>query len=66
MQVRATTVLCLIATVVLCVHLLCSMAGMYHTAARYAKGVRTLRDRVPDTWVAKGSEWVSSPLLMMR
>lgn len=42
------------------------MAGMYQTALRYAVGVRDLRERVPDTWVARGSEWVSLQLLMLR
>jgi hypothetical protein len=43
-----------------------SMAGMYQTALRYAVGVRNLRERVPDTWVARGNEWVSLQLLMTR
>lgn len=42
------------------------MAGMYQTARRYAVGVRNLRERVPDMWVARGNEWVSLQLLMMR
>jgi hypothetical protein len=45
---------------------LCSMAGMYHTASRYAIGMRNLRDRVPDTWMAKGNEWASHPLVLIR
>eukprot|EP00879_Flechtneria_rotunda_P024619 GHRR01026117.1.p1 GENE.GHRR01026117.1~~GHRR01026117.1.p1 ORF type:complete len:671 (+),score=198.53 GHRR01026117.1:633-2645(+) len=43
-----------------------SMAGMYHTAQAYATGMRTLRGRVPDNYMAKGSEWVSVPMLYIR
>jgi hypothetical protein len=43
-----------------------SMAGMAHTAEAYAKGMRSLRNRMPDTWIARGSEWVSLPLLYIR
>ncbi|KAF8055909.1 hypothetical protein HT031_006548 [Scenedesmus sp. PABB004] len=43
-----------------------SMAGMFHTAEAFARGVRTLRTRVPDTWMAAGSEWVSLPTLYIR
>ena len=42
------------------------MAGMFHTAMRYARGMRNLRDRVPDTFMAKGNEWVSLPLVLIR
>lgn len=44
----------------------CSMAGQHHTAEAYATGVRNLRERLPDMWMAKGDEWVSLPLLWAR
>lgn len=43
-----------------------SMAGMMHTAEAHSRGVRTLRDRVVDKWMAKGSEWTSLPLVLAR
>lgn len=59
---------CLVLCVLLC-HVclvLCSMAGMFHTASRFATGMRSLRERVPDTWMAKGNEWTSLPLVLIR
>jgi hypothetical protein len=42
------------------------MTGMFHTAAAHAQGMRTLRARVPDASLARGTEWVSLPLLQLR
>lgn len=42
------------------------MAGRLHTAEAYALGVRSLRTRVSDRWMALGSEWTSLPLLLAR
>lgn len=42
------------------------MAGMLHTAEAYSRGIRSLRERVADTWMARGSEWTSLPLLLAR
>lgn len=42
------------------------MGGKMHTAESYARGVRSLRERVSDKWMAKGSEWTSLPLLLAR
>lgn len=43
-----------------------SMAGMLHTAEAYSRGIRSLRQRVADTWMSAGSEWQSLPLLLVR
>ncbi|KAI8463443.1 MAG: hypothetical protein J3K34DRAFT_526977 [Monoraphidium minutum] len=43
-----------------------SMAGQLHTAEAYARGVRDIRERVGDRWMASGSEWVSLPLVLAR
>lgn len=43
-----------------------SMAGMYHTAEAFATGMRSLRTRLPDTWMAKGTEYVNLPNLYIR
>lgn len=42
------------------------MGGMLHTAAGFSRGMRNLRERLPDTWVAKGNEWVSLPTVFIR
>lgn len=39
---------------------------MFHTAEAFATGMRDLRSRLPDTWMAGGTEWVSLPLLHIR
>lgn len=50
----------------LCYFLCCSMGGMVHTAEAFATGMRNLRTRVPDQWMAKGNEWVNLPTLYIR
>ena len=43
-----------------------SMAGMLHTAEAFARGARSLRERVSGRWIAPGREWVGLPLLLAR
>jgi hypothetical protein len=43
-----------------------SMAGQLHTAEAFARGMRTLRERVSDKWMAPGFEWASLPLVLSR
>ncbi|GBF99344.1 hypothetical protein Rsub_11756 [Raphidocelis subcapitata] len=43
-----------------------SMGGMRHTAEAFARGMRVLRERVSDRWMAEGSEWTSLPLVLAR
>lgn len=46
--------------------LFCSMSGMYYTAEAYSTGMRDLRLRLPDDWMARGNEWVNLPIVYIR
>ncbi|KIZ07350.1 hypothetical protein MNEG_0599 [Monoraphidium neglectum] len=51
------------------IHLLiyaASMGGQLHTAEAYAKGVRSLRERVGAKWISPGNDWTSLPLVLAR
>jgi hypothetical protein len=43
-----------------------SMGGQLHTAEAYAKGVRSLRERVGAKWISPGNDWTSLPLVLAR
>jgi hypothetical protein len=43
-----------------------SMAGQLHTAEAFARGIRTLRERVSGKWMSPGTEYTSLPLVLAR